>query len=171
MRACDVVPLIWTHEKRQVKQNGKNLIEEFIKRVLVILVVPDGILDLYYEPSQPHKPIAVQMSILQGDVYHWFMYFSADSATKSGIWFQGILLAMTRGVVMPNVRFVNAQCHHADSKRNAGFLPAMPDETNLLKELYPWAYTQQFPPNIVAYAGWENNGELISWLHVFDTKK
>mmetsp|Transcript_28318 Transcript_28318/g.65896 ORF Transcript_28318/g.65896 Transcript_28318/m.65896 type:complete len:337 (-) Transcript_28318:494-1504(-) len=155
--ASELVPLIWQHERRQCAGNGKSVLEEFIKRFLVMTVVPDAILDVYYEDSSNNKPIAVQMSILQGNILHWFMYFAADSATKSGIWFQGILLSMARGHLMPNVKYVNGQTHHEESKRHAGFLEAESTESNLLFELYPWdSSTERISNDVLQFAGWEN---------------
>jgi hypothetical protein len=102
------------------------------------------------------------MSILQGGVMHWFMYFSADSATKSGIWFQGVLLAMTRGVLMSNVNYVNGHCHHESSKRHAGFLAAEPIEHSRLLELYPWSFPQHIPEHIVRCPSWETSDDKPS---------
>lgn len=42
----DVIPILWEHQQRTTQQSWP--LEDFIKRVLVVTLVPDGILDLYY---------------------------------------------------------------------------------------------------------------------------
>lgn len=155
LKASDVIPLIWEHERRQCKKNNKNVLKEFITRLVVMTVVTDGILDLYYDGGDSSKPIAIQLSVLQGNTLHWLAYFSSELATTKGVWYQGILLSMTRGVLMPSVHFVNGQCHDELTKRQAGFLVAEHTEHARLLELYPWASTERIPEKMVRFAGWE----------------
>jgi len=152
LRLAQVVPILWQHERRQCKLDGKNVVEEFIKRFLVITVVPDGLLDLFY---QDDKLVAIQMSIQQNNVLHWFMYFSKDSVTKSGIWFNGILLAMMRGLKL-QLDYVNGQGHHTDSKIFAGFLPAEHADDELLSELFPWSFSQAMTESATQTSLWKD---------------
>jgi len=107
----DVIPILWEHEQRMTQLAWP--MEDFLKRLLVVTVVPDGILDLYYMPveesipenDEPTTPppqqqlqlVSLQFSVWQGSVWHWFMYFCRTDAAKTGIWWHGALLAIHRG--------------------------------------------------------------------------
>jgi hypothetical protein len=139
----EVVPLIWAHQKRLVATTAK-LVEDFVKRFLVMTVVPDGVLDLFY---QDDRLMAVQMGVLQGATYHWFMYFSHDQARQSGIWFYGTLLSIKRAKLLEGqgAVYVNAHIHHAQTKQNAGYDVASCEDYTLLDQLYPWAWARSLP--------------------------
>ena len=137
-----VCPVIWEHQKRQCQIDGKNLIAEFIKRFLVVSVVPDCVLDLFYKDE---TLIAVSVDIRTGPVYYAFLYFARDDARRSGIWFYCNLLALVRAKSLPGVELVNGLTHHMDSKRNAGFQVASYDNDDRMDALFPWASTERIP--------------------------
>jgi hypothetical protein len=173
LNLSQVVPVMWEHEKRicddatetaatlnggspsssddNTKDKNKSLAEEFLKRFLVVSIVPNAVLDRYY--YKPSRAIAgddggvetlcsVQFSLQQGRVFHWFMYFSLNHVTLSGIWFHGIGTAMERAKRIPSVDFCNGQVHKAQSKQNAGFLDVAEwTEHDKLSQLYPWSFT------------------------------
>ena len=167
----DVIPILWEHQQRTTQQSWP--LEDFIKRVLVVTLVPDGILDLYYmkipdastrlsestddthrEDGPPQATandnpsakqlVCFQFSILQGNVWHWFMYFCRTEATRSGLWWHGALLAIHRGHLLSRLDstgshahdddetdiwyWVNAQTHQRDSKLHAGYQAANPPQ-------------------------------------------
>jgi hypothetical protein len=176
LNLSQVVPVMWEHEKRicgeatdtgaaihggsptslddTTQDKNKNPAEEFLKRFLVVSIVPNAVLDRYY--SKPSRSIAgddddgggvetlcsVQLSLQQGRVFHWFMYFSLNHVTLSGIWFHGIGTAMERARRIPSVDFCNGQVHKAQSKKNAGLLDVAEwTEHDKLSQLYPWSFT------------------------------
>ena len=60
-----VAPIMLEHERRCCQADGKNLIEEFIKRFLVVTMTTNAILDLYYDE---HDTLCcLQLSVLQGE--------------------------------------------------------------------------------------------------------
>lgn len=144
LNLSQVVPNMWRHERRQCMADKRNVYEEFVKRFLVVTVVPDGLLDYYYN-NDTRELVAVQLSIQQGAVLHWFMYFCNPNQAKSGVWFHGIMLALQRGVVDPTVCYVNAQVHQNESKQNAGLVAAPHTDNDLLAKLYPWSFTRLIP--------------------------
>lgn len=150
LRLADVVPVMWEHEKRCCERDGRNVIEEFLKRYLVMTLATDAVLDLYYDANE--KLVSVQLSLQQGEVHHWFMYFSRDH--DSGIWFHGILNAIVRGRRNPNVRYVNAQNHQTQSKKNAGYMEASHDEGGVISNLYPFAMTMDIPLAVLDTGLW-----------------
>jgi hypothetical protein len=165
-----VVPILWEHQKRICNSSGseeqetkKNPVEEFIKRFLVITLVPDGLLDLYYNPH--NKLVSLQFSVLQGSVWHWFMYFCLEEASKTGIWWHGALLAITRGHHHGNtIQWINAQIHQTDSKRNAGFkLACYQEDLEILSHIYPASYRSSFtrpiPQEIQTVRLWDNDND------------
>jgi hypothetical protein len=152
----EVVPLIWLHQKRMVGGTAK-VAEDFIKRFLVMVVVPDGVLDLFY---QDDTLVAVQMGVLQGNTYHWFMYFSREEARQCGIWFYGTLLSIQRAKLLEGqgVTYVNAHIHHVQSKRNAGYDVASYENSALLDDLYPWAFARRLTQEALSVSLLDANG-------------
>lgn len=149
-----VVPILWQHEQRAAATSGKNVLEEFIKRFLVVSIMPDGILDCYYY-HQDNKLVALQLSILQDNMLHWFMYFSID--TTCGIWFHGILLSFLRALQTEGVDYVNGQVHQTESKVNAGFVACNLDDSELLSRLYPSrATTRPMPASMREVSLWSS---------------
>ena len=148
----DVIPILWEHQKRSTESP----LEDFIKRALVVAVVPDGILDLYYSDSSDEKQlVCLQFSILQGHVWHWFMYFCSDSASRAGIWWHGALLAIQRGHAIHGVDWVNAQIHQKESKLHAGYSAAYHYETEVLSQVYPWGWAKRIPDEAISVKLWE----------------
>jgi hypothetical protein len=96
----------------------------------------------------------LKMSIQQGSVLHWFVFFLMPAASKSGIWFHGILLALTRGVTIPQVDYVNAQGHQTKSKQNAGLVAAHHTNPDHLSKLYPESFTRRIPESAVQFVVW-----------------
>jgi hypothetical protein len=156
----EMIPILWEHQRRichddALIETKKNASVEFVKRFLVVTLVPDGILDLYYQSNGTEKKlVGFQLTIQQGVVLHWFMYFAKDSVSRSGIWFHGTLLAILRASNMPNVDYVNAQIHQTESKQHAGFTKIDHDDTDLLSEIYPWAWTRKISPSIIDLPLW-----------------
>ena len=136
------LPILLQHQKRQCQIDGKNLVEEFVKRFLVVSVVPDGILDLFYKDDEL---VAFQMGTRQGAVYDWFMYFSRDAARQYGIWFYGILLSIVRAKTLPGVQWFNALTHLMDSKQMAGLQAVTYEDDEMMDTLFPWASTERMP--------------------------
>ena len=163
LNLSQVVPIMWQHEQRMARSNPQaNVVVEFVKRFLVITVVPDGVLDCYYSSSQDehnhdHRQlVAVQLSVQQGSVWHWFMYFAYDSVCKSGIWFHGVGINWMRAQDHPNIHYCNGQVHQTTSKQHAGFLLASPSDMTLLHQLYPWSWTVPPLPDLLQISFWGN---------------
>jgi len=168
---CQVMPILWQHETRVCAAasgddgNNNNPVEEFIKRALVITLVPDGILDLYYwtpgdSDDQKEELCCFQFSILTGKVWHWFMYFCQDSTSRAGIWWHGALLALHRShaCLSHPIRYVNAQVHQTESKQHAGYVPAHPDtHEDLLEQIYPWSFGTRVPEQVRQVCIWDRN--------------
>lgn len=151
MRLVSLVPILWDHEKRVCADiPGKNPVEEFVKRFLVVTLLPDGILDLYYDSEG--NIVNFQFSVLQGNVLHWFMYFSTSESCKNGIWWHGALLALVRGFRTPSVRYVNAQCHQSQSKLHAGYRGTT--DNLQLDRLYPFQFSRYIPDAITNARIW-----------------
>jgi hypothetical protein len=143
--------VLWQHEKRAVEREAtkgifvRTLIHSLM-RFAFVTVVSDGILDLIYD--QRDQLVGFQMFFQSGEVIHCFMYFAADSVTKSGIWWQVHLLGMVRGVALPNIKYVNAHVNHVQTKINAGFQPAKPSD-KIMAELFPFCFGSPIPENVV----------------------
>eukprot|EP00977_Amphora_coffeiformis_P013632 scaffold3608_cov183-Amphora_coffeaeformis.AAC.19 len=144
-----VCPVIWEHQKRSCQMdnaNGskkKNVMEEFIKRFLVVSVVPDCVLDLFY--NQDQELVAVSLDVRTGPVYYAFLYFARNEARRSGIWFYSNLHSLVRARSLAGVTIVNAVTHHMETKRNAGFQVAPYDDTERMDALFPWSPTERIP--------------------------
>lgn len=153
----DVLPIVWQHQQRST---GKAFpLEDFVKRALVVTVVPDGVLDLYYDNNQ--RLVGVQFSIWQGNVWHWFMYFCAAEASQTGIWWHGALLAIQRGhVLSPGVKWVNSQMHQKESKLHAGYTAADPrTQLSILAQISPWRFTSPIPMEAQEIRLWDTTNE------------
>ena len=159
----DVVPILWAHQQRTMDQRLP--VEDFIKRFLVVTVVPDGVLDLYYRKStttQQEELVCVQFSILQGNVWHWFMYFCKEGASQAGIWWHGARLAIQRGHLLNEVEWVNAQMHQLDSKLHAGYVTAHHSEHEILSKLYPLSLTRRIGGEALSVRLWDRANADIS---------
>lgn len=145
----ETMPILWSHQKRQSQITNKNVWEEFIKRFLVVSVVPDGVLDLFF--NSENALMGFQMGIRQGSVYHWFMYFCRDEGRQSGTWFMGVWMSFLRAMSLQNdgISFVCGLTHHLDSKRNAGFDIASHTDTEVLSTLFPWRSTDRIPSTAI----------------------
>jgi hypothetical protein len=156
LNAQKLLPILWEHECRT---SPDNTVSEFIKRLLVVTLVPDGIFDLYYDDAQ--QLVAFQFSIRQRAVLHWFMYFCKDDFSKSGIWFHGILLAIYRGQTLAENAscdfFVNCQVHQTDSKQNAGLEVSEHSDSDLLSKLYPFTWTIAMPEEVARLSLWSES--------------
>jgi hypothetical protein len=163
-----VVPILWEHQCRICTEDTtKNRWEEFLERFLVVTVVPNGILDYYYTSTtnsttngssgENKELVAFQLSVQQGRVWHWFMYFSKTSATKSGIWFHGIGTNMERARRLPHVEYCHGHVHQTKSKQNAGFSTTaeLTDCEVLLSKLYPMSFTRHPPKQILEVSLWQ----------------
>ncbi|CAB9513668.1 expressed unknown protein [Seminavis robusta] len=158
-----VLPILWQHQQRATSSSMP--MDEFIKRTLVVTVVPDGILDLYYTPQD--QLVAVQFSIWQAPhVWHWFMYFCDTGHSQAGIWWHGALLAMQRGHVLAQQNqhdvWVNAQVHQQDSKSHAGYAAASHTHLDMLSDLYPWTFTRQVPESVQQLRLWDSPAEAAA---------
>lgn len=144
-----VLPILWQHQKRTCQDaSDKNVYEEFIKRFLIVSVVPDGVLDLFYKTNDGASPddapqlVAFQMGIRIASVYYAFMYFSRDEARDYGIWYCGHLMALSRAKSMEGVNCMNVLTHNLDTKRRAGFNVVSYQDEARMDELFPWAPTE-----------------------------
>ena len=124
-RLClkETVPIVWEHQRRM----GAG-VDDFVKRFLVLALIPDAVLDLYWRSD---RLVGLQLSIGQGEVWHWFLHFATE--TRSGIWFHGVDLAYRRAT-----SYVNGQPHCDESKTLAGMHGTK--DTALLQVLYPWSW-------------------------------
>ena len=159
-RAWDLrttVPILFQHQKRQCQVDGNSLVDAFIKRFLVVSVVPDGILDLFYNADG--ELIAFQMGTRQGAVYNWFVYFCQDDARQYGIWFYGILLSMARAKSLPGVQWFNALYHLLDSKQMAGLQVVSHENDEMMDTLFPWLSTERMPDKALTISLLEEDGD------------
>lgn len=161
LNLSQVVPIMWRHQQRCCCDG--NVAVEFLKRFLVVSLATHGILDRYYDAEG--QLVSVQLSVQQGKVLHWFMYFSTD--VQSGIWYHGILNAMVRGLKTTGdsaIHYVNAQNHQTDSKLGAGLQRASlsqddDDEDVTSSEfLYPWTFLQDTPEEVLDTKLWAGLG-------------
>jgi len=130
---------------------------EFIKRFLVVTLVPDGILDLYFYNNEC---VAFQFSVLQQSTLHWFMYFAKDEYTKCGIWFHGILLALHRGQrLLQKNDYQNffVKVHQIKSKRNAGLEACQPNDMELMSQIFPIRWSQPIPADVANLSLWKKS--------------
>jgi hypothetical protein len=140
LNLSQVLPILWQHERRCCRLDGKNIVEEFMSRFLVVTLLTHGVLDQYYNAD--NELVSVQLSVQQGNVLHWFMYFSTDCS--SGIWYHGVLHSMVRGLNSSSsskpIRYINGQNHKTESKLSAGFQQASYADDEILSTLYPWSF-------------------------------
>jgi hypothetical protein len=163
------MPLLWEHEQRVCAATGKHPLQEFIQRALIVTVVPDGILDLYYYHDHNHNNalVSFQFSVCQGrqqqKVWHWFMYFCRNDYCKAGIWWHGALLAIERGRQL-KLNYTNAQTHQSESKLHAGYSLAAHNNNNnnggagdadILSQLHPLAFTTRIPRQAINVRLWD----------------
>jgi hypothetical protein len=153
----EFLPILWEHEQRACP-NG--VVSEFIKRFLVVSLVPDGIFDLYYS-QESNELVAFQFSVLQETALHWFMYFCKNDYVKCGIWFHGILLALHRGQhvlrsLPDNCQnfFVNCQVHQTESKQNAGLEACQPSDTGTMSQIFPFSWSRTIPVGAACLQIW-----------------
>lgn len=147
-----VVPIMLEHERRCCEDDGKNLVEEFVKRFLVVTMTTDAVLDLYYDEN--NVLCCVQLSVVQGQSLHWFMYFCLTSTCRCGIWYHGVLNAMLRGLEIPSVQYVNAQIHQTVSKQRAGLVACEHTDDNRMHELFPFGFTKEIPAAALQTSLW-----------------
>ena len=158
LNLAQVVPILWEHQQRM---ENKHVWEAFLQRFLVVTVVPNGILDYYYSTGSgetSNELVAFQLSVQQGRVWHWFMYFSKTSATKSGIYFHGILTNLERARRLSDADYCHGHVHQSKSKQNAGFSTAEhtdPDCEVLLSKLYPMSLTRHAPQQVLEVSFWK----------------
>jgi hypothetical protein len=148
------LPILWQHERR-VTNTMMDAIVESIKRFLVLVCLPFGILDCYYDRNG--DLVSIQLSIQTGNVWHWMMYFSKDTATKSGIWFHGIGTAQQRALACEEINYCNAQVHQTESKQNAGCISASYDDSESMTQLYPFEFTQLPPKHFLEISLWRSS--------------
>lgn len=184
MNLQQLLPILWEHERRASPQNA--VVAEFVKRFLVVVLVPDGIFDLYYttndnHPNNMNELVAFSFSIRQQTVLHSFMYFCKDDHAKSGIWFHNIRLSLSRSMELAKLSrqkgandndtknsitkdgcsdecefFLNAQVHQTSSKQNAGLIVAGHDDEQLLSKLYPFTRTLAIPESVANMTLWND---------------
>ena len=160
MVLTQLLPILWEHERRACVSGDTAVLAEFIKRFLVVTLLPDGILDLYFSG---HNLVAFQFSMRQGppSVLHWFMYFCKDDYTRCGIWFHGIRLAIRRAHALTaetggDAVWVNGQVHQTASKQNAGLVAADHTNSDLLSRLYPLTWSREIPREVAELKLWSS---------------
>jgi hypothetical protein len=156
LHLASILPIVMEHERRSSHMDGKNFVEEFIKRFLVVIMVPKALLDFYYDEN--NKLSSVHLTVQQGNVLHGFLYFSSSHVTRSGIWFHGILTNLVRGTRSPSIRYVNGHVHQTESKRFAGLVPAEPTGSAMLQELYPFCFMERPSTAALSVELWTGDG-------------
>lgn len=78
------IPILWAHEKRAVQGTDKSVVEEFIKRFLVLFLVSHAYLDRYYDKDG--KICALGQFVSCKNTINNFMYFCLEEQSRSGIW-------------------------------------------------------------------------------------
>lgn len=142
-----LLPVLWNHEKRV---SPDNTVEEFIKRFLVVTLLPDGVLDIYM--NDQNAVVAFTFCILQRSVLQNFMYFCVSEHSKSAIWYHAKLLALCRGQRLQVS--VNDQVHQTLSKRQAGLNSREADQD--LSRLYPFQSTVSVPLRAAKLRVWDD---------------
>lgn len=78
------IPILWAHEKRAIQGTDKSVVEEFIKRFLVLFLVSHAYLDRYYDKDG--KICALAQFVGCKNTINNFMYFCLEEQRNSGIW-------------------------------------------------------------------------------------
>ena len=81
------IPVIWEHEKRAVRgmeEKHKSVLEEFIKRFLVVFLTSNAYIDRYYDDND--QICALGLFVQSEKVLNNFVYFCRECESQSGIW-------------------------------------------------------------------------------------
>mmetsp|Transcript_36985 Transcript_36985/g.89861 ORF Transcript_36985/g.89861 Transcript_36985/m.89861 type:complete len:349 (-) Transcript_36985:329-1375(-) len=142
------VPILWAHEKRAVQGTDKSVVEEFIKRFLVLFLVSHAYLDRYYDKDG--KICALGQFVSCKNTINNFMYFCLEEQRRFGIWqyhhFRGLLRAVAAS---PEIEYINFQVHQGYAKRLAGSIAADYRDDELLSKLYPFALYKRPPASVI----------------------
>ena len=110
-------------------------------------------MDYYFD--QHGALCAVSMCIQVSKVFHPMMYFSSNSATKSGIWFHSTGTAIGRAERIPGVEYCCAGAHQIQTKRNAVFDIVQHTESAFLSQIYPLSFAVVLPEEVLEYSLWQ----------------
>ncbi|CAJ1963007.1 unnamed protein product [Cylindrotheca closterium] len=146
------VPILWAHEQRAVQGTDKSVLEEFIKRFLVLFLVSHAYLDRYYDKDG--KICALGQFVSCRNTMNNFMYFCLEEQSRCGIWqyhhFRGLLRAVaSSSSSSKRIEYINFQVHQGYAKRLAGAVAADYKDDELLSNLYPFALYQRPPVSVI----------------------
>lgn len=167
------IPIIWEHECRTVAASSSNssssVLEEFVKRFLIVFMVPHAFLDRYMD-AQTGKVVAIGLFVQTGSTTVTnFVYFCKATHSRCGIWqyhhLRGLYRAMracssasslSSGSNMPagddtdnddcdcnQLRYINFQVHQDYAKQLAGCQRAECTDVELMNQLYPISFYRQ----------------------------
>jgi hypothetical protein len=157
------IPILWDHERRCCQKDDSRVLGEFIKRFLVMFLVPHAYLDRYYNQQ---KCCALGMFVVCDNVLLNSMYFCLDDACQCGIWqyhsVRGLLRAVTAfygdiddddEIVVDSCRsieYINYFQHQDCAKRLVGARPARETNSELMRVLFPFRFYREPPSSIIA---------------------
>lgn len=145
----DDIPIVWRHEKRTIEtscETNASVVEEFLKRFLVLFLVPHAYLDRYYDPVG--RQCGVYLFVACTDVLSSFTYFC--DIPNQGIWQYNHIRALTRGVLgYPKIKYVNYHVHQSFAKRLAGAQGVDYTDTEQLQNLYPFQFFREPPQEVI----------------------
>lgn len=78
------IPIMWEHEKRTVRGTDKSVVEEFVKRFLVVFLVTNAYIDRYYDGEG--NMCALGLFVASKNTLNNFLYFCLEKERLSGIW-------------------------------------------------------------------------------------
>jgi hypothetical protein len=146
------IPILWKHQKRQCEREGKVVLEEFLKRFLVIFLVSNAYIDRYYSG---HRLCAIGMFTTSGPTFVHNMYFSIQP--NYGIWqyhhIRGLYRAISAYQLNEKIRFINYYHHQDNAKKLAGSQPldlhgSCADE-ELRYQLFPLKFYKEPPTSVI----------------------
>uniref|UniRef100_A0A6V2P028 Uncharacterized protein n=1 Tax=Ditylum brightwellii TaxID=49249 RepID=A0A6V2P028_9STRA len=142
------IPIIWSHVKRKNQNTDKSVVEEFIKRFLVVFMASDAYIDRYYDSNQ--KLCALGLFAVNQNTLSNSMYFCLDTHSQMGIWqyhhFCGLLRA---SAAPPDIQYINFYFGETYAKKLAGSVAADYRDEQLLNVLYPFSYNREVPLYLV----------------------
>eukprot|EP00565_Helicotheca_tamesis_P004469 CAMPEP_0185726590 /NCGR_PEP_ID=MMETSP1171-20130828/2525_1 /TAXON_ID=374046 /ORGANISM="Helicotheca tamensis, Strain CCMP826" /LENGTH=325 /DNA_ID=CAMNT_0028394975 /DNA_START=72 /DNA_END=1049 /DNA_ORIENTATION=- len=142
------IPVIWAHEKRAVQGTNKLVLEEFLKRFLVVFLVSSAYIDRYYDANE--NICALGLFVASRNILNNFVYFCLESQSQSGIWQYHHFRALLRATASsPDISFINFFVHQSFAKRLAGAVAADYRDSQLLNTLYPFCFYKEPPTHVV----------------------
>lgn len=141
----DAFHLICAHEPHGCMRDRAEKLTAVTEDLLLMIMITNGTIDQYYDADG--GLVAVSLSVRQGEVLHWFLYFSADTAKMSGIWHHALLTARCRATAAAGVAFMNAHLTKQEAKLMADCSAMSPMDFEL-SWLYPTNLFSDLPPAV-----------------------